>query len=43
MHVFARHRSRRASQGSAAHTKGLVLGGGWRYDLMERVHDTFGA
>lgn len=34
------HRPVRASQASGASTKGLVLRGGWRYDLMAWVHDT---
>ena len=41
MHSFARHRPRRASKASAKETKGLVLNGGWHYDLMGWFHDTF--
>jgi hypothetical protein len=40
MHMFAHHRRNRASQASGASTKGLILRGGWRYDLMAWVHDT---
>jgi ubiquinone/menaquinone biosynthesis C-methylase UbiE len=43
MHLFARHRRShrdQASQAEGASTKGLVLKGGWRYDLMAWVHDT---
>src|SRR6266487_2213536 len=41
MHSFARHRPSRASEASATETKGLILNGGWRYDLMGWFHDTF--
>jgi len=41
MHSFARHRPSRASEASATETKGLILNGGWRYDLMGWFCDTF--
>jgi len=41
MHSFARHRSARAGKASATETKGLVMGGGWRHDLMAWFIDTF--
>jgi ubiquinone/menaquinone biosynthesis C-methylase UbiE len=41
MHSFARHRHREASKTSAKETKGLVLNGGWRYDLMAWFIDIF--
>lgn len=41
MHSFTRHRHRSSSKTSALETRGLVLAGGWRYDLVEWVHDTF--
>jgi hypothetical protein len=41
MHSFARHRPGRVSKASTTETKGLVLKGGWRYDLMGWFHDTF--
>jgi ubiquinone/menaquinone biosynthesis C-methylase UbiE len=41
MHSFARHRHSEASKASATDTKGLILKGGWRYDLMEWFIDTF--
>ena len=41
MHSFARHRHSEASKASATETKGLILKGGWRYDLMEWFIDTF--
>jgi ubiquinone/menaquinone biosynthesis C-methylase UbiE len=41
MHSFARHRHSETSRMSAKETKGLVLNGGWRYDLMGWFHDTF--
>ncbi len=41
MHSFARHRHRKAGKASATGTKGLILNGGWRYDLMEWFIDTF--
>ncbi len=37
MHSFAHHRHRE----SAKETKGLILNGGWRYDLMVWFCDTF--
>jgi ubiquinone/menaquinone biosynthesis C-methylase UbiE len=41
MHSFARARHRHSASGAAPTkaTKGLVLSGGWRYDLMERLID----
>src|SRR6266496_3611315 len=33
MHSFARHFHSEASEASAKETKGLILNGGWRYDL----------
>src|SRR5437762_1630344 len=41
MHSFARHHHSSASKASAKETKGLVLNGGWRYDLMGWFIDTF--
>jgi len=41
MHSFARHRPSRAGKASATETKGLVMGGGWRHDLMAWFIDTF--
>jgi ubiquinone/menaquinone biosynthesis C-methylase UbiE len=41
MHSFARHRHRESSEASAKETRGLILKGGWRYDLMEWFIDTF--
>ena len=41
MHSFARHRHNSADKAPTKETKGLVLSGGWRYDLMEWYHDTF--
>jgi ubiquinone/menaquinone biosynthesis C-methylase UbiE len=41
MHSFARHRHNSAGKAPAKETKGLVLSGGWRYDLMEWYHETF--
>lgn len=41
MHSFARHRHSEASKASAKETKGLILNGGWRYDLMGWFCDTF--
>ena len=41
MHSSARHRHNSAGKAPAKETKGLVLSGGWRYDLMEWYHDTF--
>lgn len=39
MHTIAHHRRNRASQASGASTKGLILRGGWHYDLTAWVHD----
>jgi ubiquinone/menaquinone biosynthesis C-methylase UbiE len=41
MHSFARHRYDRASGTSGKETRGLILNGGWRYDLEGWLHDTF--
>lgn len=41
MHSSARHRHNSAGKAPAKETKGLILKGGWRYDLMEWYHDTF--
>lgn len=41
MHSFARHRHRSAGKASAKETKGLILNGGWRYDLTAWFFDTF--
>src|SRR5437879_6973397 len=41
MHSFARHRHSEASKASAKKTGGLILNGGWRYDLMVWFCDTF--
>ncbi|HEY6410153.1 MAG TPA: methyltransferase domain-containing protein [Ktedonobacteraceae bacterium] len=41
MHSFARHRHSEASKASSKETKGLVLNGGWRHDLMAWFIDTF--
>jgi ubiquinone/menaquinone biosynthesis C-methylase UbiE len=44
MHAFARHRHRFAYQApdnQAKVTKGLILNGGWRYDLTAWFFDTF--
>ena len=41
MHSFARHRHSQMSKASAKETKGLILNGGWRYDLMGWFCDTF--
>jgi len=40
MHSFARHRHSAASEASAKATKGLILKGGWRYDLHGWFIDT---
>ncbi len=40
MHSFARHRHSEAGKASATETKGLILNGGWRYDLMGWLCDT---
>jgi len=34
MHSFARRLHGSAGKSSAKETKGLILNGGWRYDLM---------
>jgi ubiquinone/menaquinone biosynthesis C-methylase UbiE len=39
MHSFARHRHGEASPASARATRGLILNGGWRYDLTGWFHD----
>ena len=41
MHSFARHRHNSRGQAQSKETKGLILQGGWRYDLMERFIDAF--
>jgi len=41
MHSHARHRHSSADGAATKETKGLVLSGGWRYDLMEWYHETF--
>ena len=41
MHSFARRLHGEASKSSAKETKGLILNGGWRYDLMGWFVDTF--
>ena len=41
MHSFARRLHGSASKSSAKGTKGLILNGGWRYDLMGWFCDTF--
>jgi ubiquinone/menaquinone biosynthesis C-methylase UbiE len=41
MHTFARHRHSSAGKASAKETKGLILNGGWRYDLTVWFFDTF--
>jgi SAM-dependent methyltransferase len=41
MHAFARRLHGKASKSSAKETKGLILNGGWRYDLMGWCIDTF--
>src|SRR5258708_31032459 len=41
MHSFALRRHSRAGKASATETKGLVMGGGWRHDLMAWFIDTF--
>jgi ubiquinone/menaquinone biosynthesis C-methylase UbiE len=41
MHSFACHRHSESGEAPAKETKGLVLNGGWRYDLGEWFHDTF--
>ncbi|TMC92764.1 MAG: methyltransferase domain-containing protein, partial [Chloroflexi bacterium] len=41
MHSFARHFHSEAPKASATETKGLILNGGWRYDLGIWFIDTF--
>ncbi len=41
MHSFARHCHSEASKAPAKETKGLILNGSWRYDLMGGLCDTF--
>jgi ubiquinone/menaquinone biosynthesis C-methylase UbiE len=41
MHSFTRHRHSSAGKASAKETKGLILNGGWRYDLHGWFIDTF--
>lgn len=41
MHSATRHRPNSASEASAKETKGVLLNGGWRYDLTSWLHDTF--
>lgn len=41
MHSFARHRHNASDQAPAKATKGLVLNGGWRYDLHGWFSDIF--
>ena len=41
MHSSARHRHNSRGKEPSKETKGLVLSGGWRYDLLEWYHDTF--
>src|SRR6266567_6397237 len=41
MHSFARHRHSRSGEAPTKETKGLVLNGGWSYDLMGWFTDTF--
>lgn len=40
MHSFARRLHGEASKSTAKETKGLILNGGWRYDLMGSFVDT---
>lgn len=40
MHSFARHLHRSTDKASATKTRGLILNGGWRYDLMGWFMDT---
>jgi ubiquinone/menaquinone biosynthesis C-methylase UbiE len=40
MHSFARHLHSKSGE-SSKETKGLILNGGWRHDLMEWFFDTF--
>jgi SAM-dependent methyltransferase len=41
MHSSARHRHSSAGKAPAKGTKGLILNGGWRYDLHGWFYDTF--
>jgi len=41
MHSFARRLHSQSGKASAKETKGLVMGGGWRHDLMAWSIDTF--
>ena len=41
MHSFARHRHSRSGEVPTKETKGLILNGGWRYDLGIWFIDTF--
>ena len=41
MHSFARHGHRPSGEASTKETKGLILKGGWRYDLHGWFIDTF--
>lgn len=41
MHSFARHLHRSTDKASSTMTRGLILNGGWRYDLMGWFADTF--
>ncbi len=41
MHSFARHRHNSTVKASSKETKGLLINGGWRYDLMEWFLDLF--
>jgi ubiquinone/menaquinone biosynthesis C-methylase UbiE len=41
MHSFSHHHHREASKALAKKTGGLILNGGWRYDLMIWFCDTF--
>src|SRR5258708_7257884 len=41
MDAFAGDRHSSSSEAPAKETKGLILNGGWRYDLGEWFHDTF--
>jgi ubiquinone/menaquinone biosynthesis C-methylase UbiE len=41
MHSFARNLHNKSSEAPAKETKGLILNGGWRYDLMGWFYDTF--
>ncbi|MGZ6392466.1 MAG: hypothetical protein ACXWQZ_24780, partial [Ktedonobacterales bacterium] len=41
MHSFEHHRHSAAGKAPAKETKGLILKGGWRYDLHGWLTDTF--